>query len=298
MNIHPMLTRSKSRTQMFEEVKPRLFTQVCEWTITKYERIKQNTKELKVWIETFDFNKPSITPVIIMIAAVGLKALFTLFDYITYLEHKYLPEVSYETYHKMLHVYCVLNLILCCFIGRALWLYDENDEINIEYEVIEEEPSIVVPSVVPLVVPSNEVPLVVPLVVPSVVPSVVPLNEAPSVVPLVVPLNEESSVVPLNEEPLVVPSVVPSVVSSINSQEQRPSKFTEEEYDEICEFAKNKNVDFDEAIVYMTSCHYCGCKNIPVNQTYCKSRCENNIEDFTYDCYRHREGVYCAICVK
>ena len=264
MNTHPMLTRSKSRTQMFEEVKPRLFAQMCEWATTKYERIKQNTKELKVWIETFDFNKPSITPVIIMIAAVGLKALFTLFDYITYLEHKYLPEVSYETYHKMLNVYCVLNLILCCFIGRALWLYDENDEINIEYEVIEEEPSIVVPSVVP-----------------SVVPLVVPLNEAPSVVPLVVPLNE-----------------APSVVSSINSQEQRPSKFTKEEYDEICEFAKNKNVDFDEAIVYMTSCHYCGCKNIPVNQTYCKSRCENNIEDFTYDCYRHREGVYCAICVK
>jgi hypothetical protein len=113
-------------------------------------------------------------------------------------------------------------------------------------------------------------------------------------VPLVVPL-----VVPLNEEPSVVPLVVPSnEVPSINSQEQRPSKFTEEEYDEICEFAKNKNVDFDEAIVYMTSCHYCGCKNIPVNQTYCKSRCENYIEDFTYDCYRHREGVYCAICVK
>jgi hypothetical protein len=274
---------------MFEEVNPRLFTQVCEWATTKYERIKQNTKELKVWIETFDFNKPSITPVIIMIAAVGLKALFTLFDYITYLEHKYLPEVSYETYHKMLNVYCVLNLILCCFIGRALWLYDENDEIiNIEYEVIEEEPSIVVPSVVP----SNEAPSVVPL---NEVPSVVPSNEVPSVVPS----NEVPSVVPSNEVPSVVPSnEVPSVVPSNEEPSVVPSKFTEEEYDEICEFAKNKNIDVEEATVYMTSCHYCGCKNIPVNQTYCKSRCENYIEDFTYACYRHREGVYCAICVK
>ena len=127
MNTHPMLTRSKSRTQMFEEVKPILFAQVCELSTTKYDKIKQNMKELKVWIENFDFNKPYIIPVIIMIAAVGLKALFALCNYITYLEHKYLPDVSYETYHKILHVYCVLNLILCCFIGRALWLYDEND---------------------------------------------------------------------------------------------------------------------------------------------------------------------------
>ena len=252
MNTHPMLTRSKSRTQMFEEVKPSLFTQVCEWATTKYERIKKNTKELKVWIETFDFNKPSLTPIIIMIAAVGLKALFTLFDYITYLEHKYLPEVSYETYHKMLNVYCVLNLISCCFIGRALWLYDENDENNIEYEVIEEEP----------------------------------LNEDPSGEPL----NEDPSVVPSNEDPSVVPS--------INSQEKKPSKFTEEEYYQICEFAKTKNMNFDEATIYMTSCHYCGCKNIPVNQEYCKYRCENIIEDFTYNCYRIRDGVYCAICIR
>jgi hypothetical protein len=264
MNTHPMLTRSKSRTQMFEEVKPRLFTQVCEWATTKYERIKQNTKELKVWIETFDFNKPSLTPVIIMIAAVGLKALFTLFDYITYLEQKYLPEVSYETYHKMLNVYCVLNLIMCCFIGRALWLYDENDDINdeninIEFEVIDEAPL--------NEAPLNEAPL-----------NEAPLNEAP--------LNEA----PLNEAPLVVPLT--------NSQEQTPSKFTEEEYDEICEFAKNKNMDFEEATIYMTSCHYCGCKNIPVNQTYCKSRCENYTDDFTYACYRIRDGVYCAICIK
>ena len=260
MNSHTMMTRSKSRNQLFEEVdqvKPRLFAGLCEWTITKYDRIKKNFEEIKVWIETFDFNKPSLTPVIIMIAAVGLKALFTLFDYITYLEHKYLPEVSYETYHKMLNVYCVLNLILCCFIGRALWLYDENDEndeindenINIEFEVI------------------DEAPLVVPLVVP--------LSEAPSVVPL----NEAPSVVPLNEAPSVV-----------------PLKFTEEEYDEICEFAKNKNMDFEEATIYLTSCHYCGCKNINVNQIYCKERCKNHIADYSYDCYRNRDGIYCAIC--
>ena len=48
-----MLTRTKSRTQMFEEVKPSLFAQMCEWATTKYERIKQNTTNTNMKPQTF-----------------------------------------------------------------------------------------------------------------------------------------------------------------------------------------------------------------------------------------------------
>lgn len=108
MNTHPMITRSKSRNNLNEEVPASGF----------YNKIKQRLDNLNLVVST--------VLITAMVGFFGIAILFGIFDYITYLEHTYWGATSIETYNIIMSVTCVLNVMVGCVF--AILLYQEETE--------------------------------------------------------------------------------------------------------------------------------------------------------------------------
>ena len=108
MNTHPMITRSKSRNNLNEEVSASGF----------YNKIKQRLDNLNLVVST--------VLITAMVGFFGIAILFGIFDYITYLEHTYWGVTSNETYNIIMTVTCVLNVMVGCVF--AILLYQEETE--------------------------------------------------------------------------------------------------------------------------------------------------------------------------
>jgi hypothetical protein len=73
----------------------------------------------------------------------------------------------------------------------------------------------------------------------------------------------------------------------------RVSDFDEAQIEQIKEYARIENLTINDAIEYISSCHYCGNKEIKMGDDYCNKRCLELSETFWYPCFR---GEDCKIC--
>jgi hypothetical protein len=73
----------------------------------------------------------------------------------------------------------------------------------------------------------------------------------------------------------------------------RVSDFDEAQIEQIKEYARIENLLINDAIEYISSCHYCGNKEIKMGDNYCNKRCLELSETFWYPCFR---GEDCKIC--
>ena len=108
MNSHPMITRSKSRNNLNEEVHASGF----------YNKLKQRLDYLNLVVST--------VLITAMVGFFGIAIIFGIFDYITYLEHTYWGATSNDTYNIIMTVVCVLNIMVGCLF--AILLYQEGTE--------------------------------------------------------------------------------------------------------------------------------------------------------------------------
>ena len=68
--------------------------------------------------------------------------------------------------------------------------------------------------------------------------------------------------------------------------------YTTEEVDMTIEYAKEHDLTMNEAMNYLSACHYCG-RDTPYGYGYCRARCQDLAEDFNHECYR---GKDCKVC--
>lgn len=77
------------------------------------------------------------------------------------------------------------------------------------------------------------------------------------------------------------------------------NQYSEEQQNDLINYANKHNLTIEESIDYQTHCHCCGKEEndgvFGESHQYCKKRCQEHCEDYRYLCYRRAECKVCDI---